>query len=259
MIWIDYALIGVLAGFLAGYLGIGGGLVLVPALSWLFSQDPATSEFAVHMAVATSLSTMLVTSLSSIFAHHRRRAIMWPISRSLSPGLAAGAIAGAMLAARLSTDHLAAVFGTYAALAGLHLISGREVESHKAMPGRIGSGITGLAIGTVSSLVGIGGGSMTVPWLLWHGRRAQQAVATASACGFPIALAGTVTFIALGQQQTVSGSHAGYVHLQAFAGVVLFSVLSAPLGAAAVHRSPPALVRRIFGACMLLVAWRMLF
>ncbi len=259
MIWIDYALIGLLAGFLAGYLGIGGGLVLVPALSWLFSQDPSISEIAVHMAVATSLATMLVTSLSSIFAHHRRRAIMWPIAMGLAPGLIAGAIAGAMLATRLGTDHLGAVFGGYAALAGMQLISGREVESQKAMPGRLGSGITGLAIGTVSSLVGIGGGSMTVPWLLWHGRRAQQAVATAAVCGFPIALAGTLTFIVLGQQHVAAGSHGGYVHLQAFAGVVLFSVVSAPLGAAAVHRSPPALVRRIFGAFMLLVAWRMFF
>ena len=259
MIWIDYAFIGLLAGFLAGYIGIGGGLVLVPALSWLFSLDPATSEFAVHMAVATSLATMLVTSLSSIFAHHQHRAIMWPITIALSLGLAAGAIAGAILAARLSTDHLAAIFGSYAALAGLQIISGREVENHKRLPGRTGSGMTGLAIGTVSALVGIGGGSMTVPWLLWHGRRAQQAVATASACGYPIALAGTVTFIVLGQQQGLAGNPAGYVHLPALAGVVLFSVLSAPLGAAAVHRSPPALVRRIFGVFMLLVAWRMLF
>ncbi len=257
--WTEFALIGLLAGYMAGFLGIGGGFIVVPALTFLFLKDPMTAPWAIHMAVATSLSIMLVTSLSSIFAHHRRRAIMWPIAMGLAPGLIAGAIAGAMLATRLSTDHLAAVFGGYAALAGMQLISGREVESQKAMPGRLGSGITGLAIGTVSSLVGIGSGSMTVPWLIWHGRRAQQAVATAAVCGFPIALAGTLTFIVLGQQHVAAGSHGGYVHLQAFAGVVLFSVVSAPLGAAAVHRSPPALVRRIFGAFMLLVAWRMFF
>ncbi len=258
MIWIDYALIGLLAGFFAGYLGIGGGLIMVPALAWLFSKDPSTAQYAVHMAVATSLSTMLVTSLSSVWAHHRRRAVLWSVTRALSPGLITGAIAGAYLAVQLSTGVLAAVFGTYAALAGIQLLAGREVNRQKPLPGHIGSSMTGLAIGAVSSLAGIGGGSMTVPWLLWHGRKVQQAVATASACGYPIALAGTVSFVVLGRGQTAVDLTTGFIHLPAFAGVVLFSVLAAPLGAAAVHNSPPVLVRRIFGGFMLLVAWRML-
>jgi uncharacterized membrane protein YfcA len=257
MIWIYYGIIGVLAGFSAGYLGIGGGLILVPALTWLFAQDPVTAEYAVHMAIATSLSTMLITSMSSIFAHHRRRAILWPLTMRLSPGLVAGAVVGAFLAVSLSTDMLAGAFAIYAAMAGLQLLSGREAKGQKSLPGKLGSGITGLIIGTISSLVGIGGGSMTVPWLLWHGRAVQQSVATAAACGYPIALAGTATFILLGQQQSSLESVTGFVHLPAFAGVVLFSVISAPLGAAAVHNSPPLLVRRVFGAFMLLVAWRM--
>ena len=259
MIWIYYALIGLLAGFSAGYLGIGGGLILVPALTWLFSMDPLTAPYAIHMAVATSLSTMLITSMSSIFAHHRRRAITWPVTLDLSPGLLAGAVAGAMLAVRLSTDMLAAVFGMYAALAGLQLLSGRESKGQKPLPGRLGSSFTGLIIGTISSLVGIGGGSLTVPWLLWHGRQVKQAVATAAACGYPIALAGTISFVMLGQKENILDSVTGYIHLPAFGGVVLFSVLAAPLGAAAVHNSSPVLVRRIFGAFMLLVAWRMFF
>jgi uncharacterized membrane protein YfcA len=259
MIWIDYALIGMLAGFFAGYLGIGGGLILVPALTWLFISDPATAGQAVHMAVATSLSTMLITSMSSTLAHHRRRAILWPIALSLSPGLVAGAVAGALLAVRLSTGMLATVFGVYAALAGLQLLSGREAKGHKPLPGHIGNSMTGLAIGTISSLVGIGGGSLTVPWLLWHGRQVQQTIATAAACGYPIALAGTISFVILGQQNTELDSASGYVHLPAFLGVVLFSTMAAPLGAAAVHNSPPLLVRRIFGAFMLLVAWKMIF
>lgn len=259
MIFIDYALIGLLAGFSAGYLGIGGGLILVPALTWLFSKDPATAEYAVHMAVATSLSTMLVTSMSSIFAHHRRGAILWPVTLSLSPGLVAGAVAGAVLAVNLSTAMLAAVFGTYAALVGLQLLTGREAKGRKPLPGMAGSNLTGLVIGTISSLVGIGGGSLTVPWLLWHGKQVQQAIATAAACGYPIALAGTVSFVVLGQQRIQVDAASGYIHLPALLGVVLFSVLAAPLGAAAVHRSPPVLVRRVFGAFMLVVAWKMFF
>lgn len=259
MIWIYYALIGLLAGFSAGYLGIGGGLIMVPALTWLFSKDPATAEYAVHMAVATSLSTMLITSMSSIIAHHRHRAILWPVCLDLSPGLTLGAVTGAFLAVRLSTDMLASVFGIYAAIAGMQLLSGRETKGQKPLPGHLGNSVTGVVIGTISSLVGIGGGSLTVPWLLWHGRQVQQAVATAAACGYPIAVAGTLSFVLLGQQRIVVDSAAGFVHLPAFLGVVLFSVLAAPLGAAAVHSSSPVLVRRIFGAFMLIVAWKMVF
>jgi len=256
VIWIDYAVIGLLAGFLAGYLGIGGGLVLVPALSWLFARDPATVEIAVHMAVATSLATMLLTSLSSIRSHHRRDAVLWPVVRSLAPGLVGGAIAGALVAAQVSTPVLAGIFGGYAALAGVQLMAGREIKGEKPLPGLTGSSITGVIIGTVSSVVGIGGGSMTVPWLLWHGRTARQAVATAAACGYPIALAGTAAFVVLGKLHG-SSSVTGFVHWQAFLGVVAFSVLAAPLGVAAVHNSPPALVRRIFGLFLVIVAWRM--
>jgi uncharacterized membrane protein YfcA len=259
LILIDYAVIGLLAGFLAGYLGIGGGLVIVPALSWLFARDPATADYAVHMAVATSLSTMLITSASSIYAHHRRAAILWPVALNLAPGLLAGAIAGALLAVRLTTDMLGVVFGIYVTIAGLQLLTGKEVKGHKTLPGAFSSGITGGVIGMISSLVGIGGGSMTVPWLLWHGREIRQSVATAAACGFPIALAGTVTFILMGQNKIGFDSAMGFIHLPAFTGVVIFSVLFAPLGAAAVHGSPPVVVRRIFGGFMLLVAWRMFF
>lgn len=256
VIFVDYAIIGLLAGFLAGYLGIGGGLVIVPALSWLFLRDPALADHAVHLAVATSLATMLLSSLSSIFAHHRRQAILWDVVRRLAPGLVLGAALGALLATRLSTSSLAAVFGVYAALAGLQLLSGREARGAKPLPGAAGSGVTGLLIGAISSMVGIGGGSMTVPWLLWHGRSAGAAVATASACGYPIAVAATVAYFLAGSP---SAELTTYIHLPALAGVAVFSVLSAPLGAAAVHRSPPATVRRLFGAFLLLVAWRMLF
>ncbi len=255
--WVDYALIGLLAGFAAGYLGIGGGLILVPALTWLFSRDAAIADYAVHMAVATSLSTMLITSFSSILAHHRHRAIDWPLMRHLTPGLLAGAVLGAVIADWLSMRALASVFGVYALTAGIQLIARAEPKGRKPLPGMAGKSLVGLLIGAVSSLVGIGGGSMTVPWLLWHGIRAQNSVATAAACGYPIALAGTLSFNFLGQDLGGAGHNLGYVHLPAFAGVVVFSVLAAPLGAAAVHRSPPGLVRRIFGGFLLLVAVRL--
>lgn len=257
MIFLDYALIGLLAGFLAGYLGIGGGLIIVPALSWLFARDPALAPLAVHMAVATSLATMLPTAFSSILAHHRKRAVAWSTVRLLAPGLVLGAALGALGATLLSTAALATVFGIYAALAGLQLIAGRQPQGEKPLPGPVAVSFTGVAIGAISSMVGIGGGSMTVPWLLWHGRTAGVAVATAAACGYPIAISATLSYGLLGGSTT--GSVTEYIHLPALAGVALFAMLAAPLGAAAVHRSPAHTVRRVFGVFLLLVAWRMLY
>jgi uncharacterized membrane protein YfcA len=260
VIWLELAAIGIVAGFLAGYLGIGGGLVMVPALTWLFGRDPVTAPLAVHMAVATSLSTMLVTSLSSIIAHQRRGAVLWQTVLRMTPGLLLGAVVGAWLADRLQTQQLALVFGLFALVAGLQLILDRRPQAHRPLPGWQSTGAVSSLIGLISSMVGVGGGSMTAPWLMWHGVRAQSAVATAAACGYPIALAGTASFVVLGNG---AGSGAGsgtlgYVSLQAFAGIAVFSMLTAPLGAAAVHRSPPALVRRLFGGMMLLVALKML-
>jgi uncharacterized membrane protein YfcA len=172
--------------------------------------------------------------------------------------LLAGALLGTWIADHLSSPALGAVFGCFALLVGLHLLAGREPGQHVHPGGRLRNGLAGLFIGSISSLVGIGGGSMTVPWLLWHGSRAQQAVATAAACGYPIALAGTAGFVWLGRDEISDGAFLGYVYLPALAGIAAFSMLAAPLGAAAVHRTPAALVRRVFGAFLLLVALRML-
>jgi uncharacterized membrane protein YfcA len=253
-----YLLIGLLAGYLAGFLGIGGGFVVVPALTWLFLQDPATAPFAVHMAVATSLGTMLVTSLSSIIAHHRRRAIRWALVRALAPGLVVGAVLGALLADRLDGAALVRVVGVFAILAGLQLVLGRKAVGEKPLPGQPAVSAVGLVIGGISSLIGIGGGALTGPWQMWHGIRAQNAVATSAACGYPIAIAGSLTFVVLGLDGGLPAGALGYVHLPAFVGIAVASAAAAPLGAATVHRLPPATVRRLFGVFLLLVGLRML-
>ena len=257
MIWLEYALTGIFAGFLAGYLGIGGGLVLVPALSWIFSRDPGTANMAVQMAVATSLATMLFTSMSSLLAHHRRGAILWSLVRQMIPGLLAGALLGSIIADRIGNVALGSVFGVFALIVGLQMLRGTRQTGSVSLPGRLAVTGTGFGIGTISSLLGIGGGSMTVPWLLWHGQRVQNAVATASACGYPIAIAGTLGFVMLGDSSSTALTM-GYVHLPALAGVAVFSVIGAPLGVAAVHRSSPLLARRFFAAFLLLVAVKML-
>ena len=257
MIWLEYAITGLFAGFLAGYLGIGGGLVLVPVLSWLFSRDPATANIAVQMAVATSLSTMLFTSMSSLLAHHRRGAIVWGLVRQMLPGLLAGALLGSIIADRIGNTALGYIFGIFALVVGVQMLRGSGKPGNHPLPGRTGVAGAGAGIGTLSSLLGIGGGSMTVPWLLWHGQQVQKSIATASACGYPIAVAGTLGFVLLGDTQS-SAPMLGYVHLQALAGVALFSVFGAPVGVAAVHRSSPLMAKRFFAVFLLLVAMKML-
>jgi uncharacterized membrane protein YfcA len=257
MIWVEYALTGLFAGFLAGYLGIGGGLVLVPVLSWLFSQDPATAGMAVQMAVATSLATMLFTSMSSLIAHHKRGAVVWSLVRQMLPGLLSGALLGSVIADQIGNMALGKIFGLFAFIIGLQMLRGSRQTGNRALPGRYPIAGTGFGIGTVSSLLGIGGGSMTVPWLLWHGQRVQNAIATAAACGYPIAIAGTVGFVVLGDSHS-STLALGYVHLQALAGVALFSVFGAPLGVAAIHRSSPLFAKRFFAVFLLIVAVKML-
>lgn len=256
MIWFEYALTGLFAGFLAGYLGIGGGLVLVPVLSWLFSRDPATASMAVQMAVATSLATMLFTSMSSLLAHHRRGAIIWPLVRQMTPGLLAGALLGSFIADLIGNNALGSVFAVFALIVSLQMLRSSGPSGRRNLPGHLPVIGTSLSIGTISSLLGIGGGSMTVPWLLWYGQRVQSAVATAAACGYPIAVAGTLGFVLLGSGQS-SAHSLGYVNLQALAGVALFSVLGAPLGVAAVHRSSPLLAKRVFAVFLMVVAVKM--
>lgn len=257
MEWLEFAIIGAVAGYLAGFLGIGGGLVIVPALTWLFLQNPDTQDHAIHFAVATSLATMLVTSLSSILAHHRRNAILWPTVTSLLAGLLAGAVLGAVLATALEPLRLTLVFAVFALLAGLQLLLSPAIHGEKPLPGAAGSNLVGMVIGSVSSLVGIGGGSMTAPWLMWHGIRAQNAVATAAACGYPIALAGTASFILLGAHEKTQGIALGFVHGPAWLGIALTGALTAPLGAATVHRLSPVLVKRLFGLVLVLIAVRL--
>jgi uncharacterized membrane protein YfcA len=257
MIWLEYAVTGLFAGFLAGYLGIGGGLVLVPVLSWLFSQDPATAPMAVQMAVATSLATMLFTSMSSLLSHHRRGAILWDVVRQMLPGLLAGALLGSIIADRIGNNALGNVFGVFALIVGFQILLGPGRPGGNSLPGRVPIAATGLGIGMLSSLLGIGGGSMTVPWLLWRGQQVKKSIATAAACGYPIAIAGTAGFVLLGDSQS-STPTLGYVHLQALAGVALFGVLGAPLGVAAVHRSSPVLAKRFFAVFLLIVAVKML-
>jgi len=253
-----YPLLGILAGLLAGMLGIGGGLVLVPAFILLFHLQGMDGLALVHLAIGTSLGTITLTAVASAWAHHRRGAVDWPVMLSMTPGLLLGALSGAWLADQMSTVMLRRVFGGFEILVALYMITALKVRSQQSLSGLAGQSFAGFSIGGLSGLVGIGGGTLTVPWLVWQGRDMRRAIATSAACGMPIGLAGTLGFVIFGGA-VVNPVSSGYVYWPAVIGVGLFSVLTAPVGAHLAHRLPLVWLRRIFALLLLLTGMRLLY
>jgi uncharacterized membrane protein YfcA len=254
-----YLLTGAVAGLSAGLLGIGGGLIIVPILFFIFSHQHVPSEHVMHMALATSLATIIVTSLSSARAHHKRRAVLWPIVFGLSPGIIIGAWLGAMFASALASNTLRPVFGVFELLVAIYLLVNYKPGAHTTSVNRTKSVTGGVVIGSISSVVGIGGGTLTVPFLLWHNISIRNAVASSAACGFPIAVAGTVTYIFSGwNMQGLPAYTLGYVYLPAFAMIIITSILTAPSGASLAHKLPEKTLRIFFALFLILLSLKML-
>ena len=259
------ALVGMLAGVLAGMLGIGGGLVIVPALVWIYTAQGYAPALVMQLAVATSLASILFTGLSSVRAHHARGAVRWDLVGMLAPALMVGAYAGSHVADAVGGEWLKRLFGIFAALIGLQMLLVRAATQVEAAlvadelaPSRLrrfGNVVAGLAIGIASALFGIGGGSLVVPYLNATGVRMQHAVATSSACGVPIAIAGAAGFVVAGwhNPQLPAGA-IGYVHLPTLAALAIASMPMARVGAGLAHRLPAAALQRVFAVVLMLVA-----
>lgn len=251
--------LGAATGFAAGLLGIGGGMLLVPFLTLLFDARQFPAEHVVHMAIATSLATILFTSLSSVLAHHRRGAVLWPVARVLAPGILVGSLAGAQVAGRLPTFWLALAFAAFVAFSATQMLSDRKPAPHRELPGAWGMFGAGSAIGFLSSLVGAGGGFISVPFMVWCNVRIHNAVATSAALGFPIAAAGTVGYVVAGLRVPgLPAASAGFVYLPALFAVVIASVFTAPLGARVAHALDVRRLKRVFAVLLYLLAVYML-
>lgn len=251
---------GGLAGVMAGLLGIGGGLLIVPVLALLFERQGVSSDVVMQAAIGTSLATIVFTSLSSTRAHHRRGAVRWPVFRAIAPGIVVGSLAGSALADAMPGRALHYVVAVFMLIVAAQMAFGpRAAQPHRELPGKAGLTVAGTVIGSLSALVGIGGGSLTVPFLTWCNVPVKQAIATAAAIGFPIAVAGTIGYIIGGMDESgLPPGSVGYVVLPAFAGIVLASVLAAPLGARLAHRLSELTLRRAFAAFLFVLALRML-
>lgn len=253
-----YGGLGLVVGFVAGLLGVGGGLIIVPVLIFMLHDQGLAMGLEPQLALGTSLASILFTSLSSVRAHHRHGAVEWSLVRRIAPGIVVGTLVGAVLAAQVSAFVLKVFFVAFLFYAAIQMWLDFKPAPHRELPGRAGTLLAGGVIGAVSSWVGIGGGTLSVPFMLWHNVSLHRAIATSSAIGFPIAVAGAVGYVLGGWN--VSGLPAGslgFVYLPALLGIVLGSVLTAPLGARTAHRLPIRLLKRIFALLLLVLALRM--
>lgn len=256
---IIYALTGLFAGVVGGMLGLGGGIVIVPVLHFLFMQQQFPSTILMHLAVTTSLATIIVTSLSATYAHHKKGAVLWRIVNRFAPGIVIGTGFGALIADSLSSDVLRIAFGLFEILVAIQIWFELKPKAHVALPGTAGIIVSGTGIGLLSTLLGIGGGTLTVPYLLWCNINIRNAVAISSACGFPIAVAGTTSLIIAGWNTPDLPPHAiSYLYWPAALIIIAMTVFFAPLGARLAHLLPVRTLKRIFSLLLLVVGVRML-
>lgn len=259
MLLLTYLGVGAVAGLMAGLFGIGGGMIIVPVLVITFEILEFSPATLTHMAVATSLASIVFTSISSVRTHHQKQAVDWPIVWKLSIGILLGAVLGVLSADALSGSGLQIVIGVSALIMAAQMGLGLKPKPTRSLPATPGMVTAGTGIGWASALFGIGGGSLTVPFLTWCNHPMQRSVATAAACGFPIALVGAITNVIVGWgNQALPENAVGYVYWPALLGIVVTSIPCARLGAKLAHRLSAEKLKRLFAILLVLVAIKFL-
>ena len=253
MLYVWFVIAGAFAGVCAGLFGVGGGMIIVPALVWIFTAYNFPPEVVTHLAIGTSLATIVITSISSMTAHNKRGGVRWDIWRSMAFGLVIGSLVGAGIADRINGQALQAIIGVGALLVALKMLffSNKEQLGKPLPPKGVQFG-AGTGIGLASSIFGIGGGSLTVPFLNWAGLTMKQSVGTAAACGLPIALAGAAGFAWFGQDvANLPEGTLGFVHISGFLCISVVSFITAKFGAKLAHQLPAATLKKSFGVLLI--------
>jgi len=257
---VAFLALGAIVGFLAGLLGIGGGMTMVPLLTIVFTRQGFPPEYIVHIAVATATATILFTSVASMREHQRHRAILWPVVAAMAPGIILGSLAGPQIVGGMSTAVLSAFFGVFVAAAATNTLLDRKPKPTRELPGRSGMVVVGGGIGLMSSMVGAGGAFLSVPFMTACNINIRNCVATSAALGLPIAVAGTIGFVVAGLAQPGLPPYTiGYVYVPALLTIVAASVISAPIGARAAHRWPVQKLKRAFAILLYALAAYMLW
>lgn len=254
-----YCLLGAIAGILAGLLGVGGGIVIVPMLVFAFGWQGLPQDMIMIMALGTSMGSIMFTSVSSALAHSRRKGVEWGVVRAITPGILAGTFCGSFLASQVPGRFLQLFFVAFLAFVVSQMLSGRKPRPSRQLPGTMGMTCAGGIIGIVSSLVGIGGGTLSVPFLLWNNVDMRKAIGTSAAIGFPIALAGCFGYLANGWgTENLPPYSLGYLYLPALFGIVAVSMFTAPIGARMAQTLPVPKLKKCFAVLLIAVGVRML-
>lgn len=258
--WLAYLATGAFSGFFAGLLGIGGGLIMVPMLVFVLEAQGLPAAQVLHLALGTSMAAIAFTAASSVRAHHAHGAVIWGIVRDITPGIVFGTLFGTTLAASLKTKPLSIVFSVFVYLAAVQILLNLKPKASRALPGRAGMFGIGSVIGAVSSLVAVGGGIMSVPFMTWCSVTMHRAIGTSAAIGLPIAVAGTLGYIANGLRGEALPEYSlGFVYLPALVGLAAAGMVTAPLGARTAHRLPVNTLKRVFAVFLLVLASKMLY
>ena len=258
---VELALLGLGGGFLAGLLGIGGGMVMVPFITIILSGIGVAAGLAVKMAIATSMATIMFTSISSVRAHHRHGAVRWDLVKGLAPGIVlGGAISSMGVFTLLKGAWLALFFAAFVSFSATQMFLNKKPLPTRQVPGTPGLLAAGSVVGFLSGLVGAGGGFVSIPFMTWCNVAIHNAVATSAALGFPIAVANVVGYSISGYGlQNLPPNSFGYIWLPALLVIALCSVLTAPFGAAAAHSLPVKQLKRVFASILYLLAAYMLY
>lgn len=259
MEWALYLLTGLLTGLLSGLLGIGGGLIIVPVLGFIFSGLGFSADYIMQLALGTSLAVIVVTSIAASHAHYQQQNVDWNIVKKISIGIALGAFFGSLIAARFDASLLKILFVLYVFSVAVQILSDYAANPVRTLPASPMLNLVGFGIGCVSSFVGIGGGTLTVPFLMYCNVHTKRAIGTSSAIGFPIAIAATIGYMIAGQQ--ISGlpdKSLGFVYLPAFAIIAASSLISAPFGAVLVQKLSVKKLKKIFAILLIVIGCKML-
>lgn len=255
-----YAFFGIIAGLLAGLLRIGGGLVIVPILVYMFNLQGFPAEHIMHMALGTSLASIMFTSFSSAMSHHKHGAVKWDIVKKVTLGIVLGTWLGSFIAAKIPTHVLQLIFACFIFyVASQMILSSKKTLGEKPLPQTLGMNIAGFGIGILSSLVGIGGGTISVPFMLYHSVEMRNAIATSAAIGMPIAISGCIGYFFNGSSAANLPEYSfGFIYLPALFAIVVCSTLVAPYGAHLTHTLPVSKIKKFFAFLLLFVGVRML-
>ncbi len=256
-----FLLLGAFVGLMAGLFGVGGGAIMVSILTTLFLSQGFPIETVVHTALGTSMAAIIITSFSSLRAHHAKGAVLWEIVKSMSPGILIGAFLSAFLLRYLSAHFLALFFAIFISYISIQMLLDIKIKSTRTLMGRKGLLFSGASIASLSALVSIGGGSLTVPFLCWQNIPLKQAIGTSAAIGFPLSIAATFGYLissGLNTHTPTANDTVGFIYFPAVFLISISSFLMAPYGATLAHALPTPVLKKAFAVLLIVLSINML-